>query len=238
MTLKWQTWNTTLTSAPSGIVSNKQYADKGDEVKLTCAFTDPKTSTPTVSWYKNGDAYTSGITTTSGLSVLTFASADFSNNGEYKCGVDFGGDFGSFDSTSLRQYVRGAVPTVTGPQFALVGTAVTQSCDIFGDELSSVGVVWTNTKGALATGSRFTQTTTAYSESSFGTSATLVISAATDDDTTSFTCTATYKEDSGTTSGSIAISILSKLYCLNYKIQEFTHYTNSIIFYVQHILHS
>ena len=191
------------------MATNKQYADKGDAVTLTCAYNDPATITPTVTWYKDEVTTTSGVTLASaGKSIMTFASAAFADSAVYKCKVNFNANYGSKIGTSLTQYIRGVDTGVTGTQYSLMGAAVTHTCIVYGDELTG-DVVWTNTAGAL-TDSRFTQTTNGYSSSGYSTTSTLAISGVTDDDITSFTCTVEFTEGTTAGSGTIVSSILGK----------------------------
>ena len=190
--------------------SDKQYADLGDAVTLTCAFTDPSDLTATVTWYKNTSPISTGITKPSaGKSIMTIASTAYTDNAEYKCKVDFGGTHGSRTGTSLKQYVRGVETDVKGTQYPLRGSALTYTCTVHGDVLSK-DVVWTNTAGAI-TEATYSQDTKAYSASAYTTTSTLGISSASTADTTSFTCTVEYTQGSVEKTSTIDVQVLCKL---------------------------
>ena len=195
------------------MASSKQYADKDDAVTLTCSFTDPASITATVTWYMDDNTIAAGITQPSdGKSILTLASAALTDNGEYKCDVDYGVAYGGSKTVdNLKQYVRGIDTGLTGPQYALIGTAVTHTCTVYGDELTG-GVVWTNTDGSLTADRTYTQATQAYSASAYTTTSTLVISATHNEDETSFICTVTYTQGAAAGSATIIQEILCK-YC-------------------------
>lgn len=199
---------TRLTTVVEDMTSDKQYADKDDTVTLTCAFKDPASITATVTWYKNDSPITTGVTKPSaGKSIMTFASSAFTDNGEYKCKVDYGAPYNSVTGASLKQFVRGVETGVTSKEFILFGAAVTFTCIAHGDAFKG-DVVWSNTAGPLATGSIYTQDTQGYSASAYTTTSTLAISATTTDDTTSFTCTLT--QGTATKTGVIEVEILCK----------------------------
>ena len=194
------------------MTSSKQYADKDDAVTLTCSFTDPASITATVTWYKDDSATTTGVSKPSaGKSIITIASAAYADTAEYKCKVDYSATYGSKTGTMLKQYIRGIETGITGPQNLLIGSPVTHTCTVHGDVLTG-NVVWTNTKGALETGSRFTQATKSYVASSHLTTSTLAISAVTADDTTSFTCTVEYTQGPTAKEGFIVFEVLRKLH--------------------------
>lgn len=197
-----------INTPASGLTSSKQYSDLGDAVTLTCAYTE-NTSAATITWYKNNDVTSDNVSSGgAGKSLVTLASTAFSDSAEYKCKVDYGGSFGSHTSDSLKQYVRGIATGVTGTKYALIGSAVTQTCTVHGDILSK-DVVWTNSKGAIV-GASYTKTTAAYSTSDYSTTSTLTISAVTAADTTSFTCTVEYTQGSASKTGMVPTEILSE----------------------------
>ena len=190
------------------LTSSKQYADKDDAVTLTCAFTDDATITTTVTWYIDDSttATTTGVEAGgTGVSLMKFASAVVADNAAYKCKVDFGGSYGSKTGTSLTQYVRSIDAKVTGTQYALIGTAVTHTCEVHGDALTG-DIVWKNTGGALTAG--YTQNTVGYSD--FKTTSTLVIAAQAAADTTTFTCEVEYTQGPTATSATIDASTLGE----------------------------
>ena len=194
------------------LTSSKQYADKADAVTLTCAYTDPASVTATVTWYidDSSTATTTGVEADgAGKSLMKFASAAVTDNASYKCKVDYGTDYGTKTGTALTQYVRSIETGVTGTQYALIGTAVTHTCTVYGDVLTG-NVVWTNTAGALATGATYTQATGTYSTTAYTTVSTLKISAVASADTTTFTCTLTYTQGTTEKTGTIGSEILGK----------------------------
>ena len=200
----------------SDLTSSKQYADSGDAVTLTCAYTNPTSITPTVTWYycvdnvpSNYKPTTTGISSKKGQSLITFASSAVTNSGNYKCKVDWGTNFGSQTGISLKQIIRGIDTGVIGTKYIMIGSSITHTCTVYGDALTK-DVVWSNTAGAL-TGSTYTQDTTSYTPSTFSTTSTLTISAVTASDTTAFTCTVEYTEGPVTKKGVIDLEILSEL---------------------------
>ena len=190
----------------SDITSSKQYADVGDAVTLTCAYTDPASITPTVTWYKDTTPTTTGVEADGdGKSLIKFASIAVGDNAAYKCKVDYASTYGDYTATALSQYARSIDTKVTGTQYALIGTAVTHTCEVHGDALTG-DVVWKNTGGALTAG--YTQNTVGYSN--FKTTSTLVIAAQAAADTTTFTCEVEYTQGPTATSATIDASTLGE----------------------------
>jgi len=168
--------------------------------------------TPTVTWYIDDatTATTTGVESGgAGKSLMKFASIAATNNAAYKCKVDYASTYGDFTATALTQYARSIDTGVTGTQYALIGTAVTHTCIVYGDVLTG-DVVWTNTAGALATGATYTQATGTYSTTDFHTTSTLKISAVASADTTTFTCSVTYTQGTTAKTGTIAAEILGE----------------------------
>ena len=157
-----------------------------------------------MTWFKDDVTTTIGVEA-GGEGVSLLKDSSIQESGRYRCAVDFGSDYSPDTSQTYAQFARSVETGVTGTQYAAKGDAVTHTCIMYGDRLSG-DVIWTNSDGAL-TGPTYTQSTGIHSSSPYSTSSSLVISAVTSDDATTFTCTGEYAHGSTVVTGTIVMEI-------------------------------
>ena len=205
----------TLTPYPgiTSFVSNKPQANAGESVTLACEYDNldsSKSGDTTVKWYKDGTKLTENIEQASGTkSELRITSVSVNDKGVYKCKVNLRKSFGTKES-ELTQYVRNISPTTGHKVVAVVGTAVTLSCTVYGDEFSEIS--WFNsTDTELQSSDDYLIAPGTYSVSEQQQVSKLILHSPTDaDDTGEYTCKTTYTEGDVETSTVINLNILGK----------------------------
>ena len=188
----------------SSLSTNVGFASVDTAVSITCDYVTNSSPTPTVKWYHYGTQIMSGssfsFADSTGQSILSFPSnkIQFSDNGVYKCLVDYGSSIGTHFKT-VNQYVRYLEYNST--IYVAKGEHVVLTCIVHGDEPQAT--LWQ--KGSTSISNDATYTLVPGHYISMKRVDTLVLSAAPDDGSV-FTCSAYYAAGSPTTeTGTITV---------------------------------
>lgn len=207
----------------TGLTTSKDAVEAFSAFTLTCVFSTDITTGVSVAWNDGSAAVTDGVTTTTGQSLLSVASATKDNNLEYTCAVTFA-TLGTTESTK-RQYVRLAEADSTAYGID-GGTTTTLTCKFYGDAVSAIA--WTFKGATLADGSDYGVTKT---DATGLTTGKLAIKSLGSSTKGTYTCTATYTSDSATSAKEIRVEYLGNFLDGGHDLGKILH---SWHYFVQH----
>ena len=161
---------------------------------------------PTVAWFKNDKAFTTGITAPSTTSsVFTVAASTKDDNGVYQCKVTFG-DIGTAVSSQVTQYVRYVTPAQT--VYGVKDRTIDISCTFYGDALGATAWYKDASSTAITAGGQFTLTAGTYANQMRTDK--LTISTLTTSNNGVYTCKATYTAGSKETTSAQTLSVIAE----------------------------
>ena len=181
------------------LTSSDSTIDSGSPFTLTCTHS-ALTDGLAVAWMKGSAVIADGFTAASSTtSVLTVASADKDDNGQYFCKVTFG-EYGSVVK-SMNQYVRYQTPSAT--VYGVAGENYDLICVFYGDALGAT--TWTKDNSAVTTAGRIT--VTAGTMTDMKRTDTLTTTVLVAGDAGDYICSATYTDGSATKTSTQTLAI-------------------------------
>ena len=126
----------------TGLISSKQYANKGEPISLTCSYYELAGDNKPAAWTVPGVATPVSSSDSGTTSVYQLATATVDNNGVVTCTVTYSNSLSN--AVTVTQYVRDVVfeNVHGGKLYGLLGKQVVLTCTVHGDEVKSEGITW------------------------------------------------------------------------------------------------
>ena len=126
----------------TGLVSSKQYANKGEPISLTCSYYELAGDNKPAAWTVPGVTTPVSSSDSGTTSVYQLATATVDNNGVVTCTVTYSNSLSN--AVTVTQYVRDVVfeNVHGGKLYGLLGKQVVLTCTVHGDEVKSEGITW------------------------------------------------------------------------------------------------
>lgn len=127
----------------TGVISSKQYSNKGDQVVFTCNYLENSGDNKPATWVVPGISSPTSSSDSATQSQLTIGTAAVENNGLVKCKVTYAGASSLTNEVQIEQFVRDTVfqNIIGGKVYGLKGQQAILTCVMHGDKLKAA-VTW------------------------------------------------------------------------------------------------